>query len=243
MAEVNFYLSGSNNFNASWDTYVITHGYQSSSTADWVAEMAQAIKQRDSSSNVILTDWSSEADTLFYSNAVDDVFDVGFELGNLLAALGANPNTTQLIGHSLGAHVSGVAGDIYEDITGSSIGAIVGLDPAGPSYESSGVPLQERLDANDARQVAVLHTSETLGFDDRLGDLDLYINPNDLFQPGQFSFLGNHSYAHELYTDLIEGFGHFQSDGDLGGIFDYDDLFTYVGSGNIDTTSNPVFVG
>ena len=156
---------------------------------------------------------------------------------------GINPDTTQLIGHSLGAHVSGIAGDVYEDITGVSIETIVGLDPAGPAYErflfSSGKPADERLDPTDGDRVVAFHTSDTFGYDDPLGLLDLYINPDDLLQPGRSNPLGNHNYAHDLYTDLVGGNEYIQSNDQIlgDGIFDYEDIFAFSGSIDVDTTN------
>lgn len=246
MVELNFSLWGSSSFNPSYETFVITHGYRSSSATDWIPEMAQAITILDSTSNIILADWSDRADTLFYSSAVNNTIDVGNQLGNLLRDLGANPDTTQLIGHSLGAHVSGIAAEVYQDLTGVEIGTIVGLDPAGPGYEdsllTSGAPTSQRLDASDANQVVVLHTSETFGYDDRLGDLDLYLNWDDFNQPGEWNAVGNHGYAPEVYIELIEGYGYVQNNGLLGGIFDYDDFFSYTGVAYVDTSTNHTFV-
>ncbi|MGF1480012.1 MAG: hypothetical protein ACFB4I_11045 [Cyanophyceae cyanobacterium] len=242
MVEVTFSLWSADPIEADNNTYVITHGYMSSSSQDWVGDLAQEIDQRDPLSNIILTDWSEEADTLNYFNAVADTEAVGNQLALWLNDSGVNPDTTQLIGHSLGAHVSGIAGDVYDDITGRSIETIVGLDPAGPAYEdtffSSGKPLSERLDASDADRVVALHTSETFGYDDPLGILDLYINPDDWFQPGEWNALGNHGYAHDLYADLVGGEKYRQSSSQsLGdGLFDYGDIFTFSGSIDVDTT-------
>ncbi|MEM7593645.1 MAG: hypothetical protein AAF383_19400 [Cyanobacteria bacterium P01_A01_bin.83] len=230
------------------DTYVITHGYLSSSDSEWVGNLAEEIEQLDSNSNIILTDWSEAAGTVNYFSAVEDTEEVGNQLANWLIDEEINPDTTQLIGHSLGAHASGIAGDIYSDITSSSIETIVGLDPAGPAYEdslfSNGKPADERLDPTDGDRVVAFHTSDTFGYDDPLGLLDLYINPDDLLQPGKSNALGNHAYSQDLYTDLIAGNGYVQSnEGVLGdGIFDYDDVFAFSGSIDVDTT-NSVFLG
>jgi pimeloyl-ACP methyl ester carboxylesterase len=58
-----------------------------------------------------------------------------------------------IVGFSLGAHVAGFAGEA----TPGGIGRIIGLDPAGPLFETA--PPQARLDASDARYVQVIHTS------------------------------------------------------------------------------------
>ena len=243
-----FSLFGTNLFNTAptAKNYVVTHGYQSSADAEWVSNIGDAIKGFDTQANVILVDWEDAAnpDGLFgfdYGQAAENTFEVGQQLGELLEALPVNPNDVQLIGHSLGAHVSGIAGDYYEDLTGFDLDVIVGLDPAGPGFEGPDIfngfstpTLGERLDATDAEQVVAYHTSSTLGYDDLLGDLDLYVNPDDLFQPGQLTFVGNHGYAHTLYTQLLNGQTFVQPDGS---VFDYRDQFTLAGSFNIETVA------
>lgn len=57
-----------------------------------------------------------------------------------------------LIGHSLGAHTAGYAGEKL----GGNIGRITGLDPAEPYFQ--GMPSHLRLDYTDARLVDVIHT-------------------------------------------------------------------------------------
>ena len=248
MVEVTFSSWSAEPIDPDYNTYVITHGYLSSSSEEWVEDLAQEIEQQDPFSNIILTDWSDGADTLNYLSAVEDTEDVGKQLATWLSEAGVNPDTTQLIGHSLGAHVSGIAGDVYEDITGRSIDTIVGLDPAGPAYEDSlffsGKSPEERLDPTDGDRVIAFHTSDTFGYDDPLGILDLYVNPDDLLQPGEWNALGNHNYAHELYIELVGGSSYSQSNEQIlgDGIFDYEDIFAFSGSIDVDTT-DPVFFG
>lgn len=62
-----------------------------------------------------------------------------------------NPADVHMIGHSLGAHTAGYAG---ERITG--LGRITGLDPAEPYFQ--GMPPFVRLDPTDAKFVDVIHT-------------------------------------------------------------------------------------
>ncbi|MBE9003777.1 hypothetical protein IQ259_01710 [Fortiea sp. LEGE XX443] len=212
-------LSG--RINSSEPTYAIIHGYQSTAgnagnnftPADWVANIAQTVRQRESNANIVLVDWEAGASSLFYPTAAGNTRDVGNQLATYLRNNGVDPIYTNLIGHSLGAHVAGFAGAAYRGATGRSIAQIVGLDPAGPEFE--GTATSDRLDPSDATRVTALHTSETLGYDARLANLDLYINWNDLFQPGQISFVGNHSYAHTLYTQLLQGNSFTQSNGTL----------------------------
>lgn len=65
---------------------------------------------------------------------------------------GLDPNDVHLIGHSLGAHTAGYAGEKM----GGKVGRITGLDPAEPYFQ--GMPSHVRLDYTDAKLVDVIHT-------------------------------------------------------------------------------------
>lgn len=65
--------------------------------------------------------------------------------------MGLNPKHVHLIGHSLGAHTAGYAGERIE-----GLGRITGLDPAEPYFQ--GMPSHARLDPTDAQLVDVIHT-------------------------------------------------------------------------------------
>lgn len=63
--------------------------------------------------NVILVDWSKISYGINYNNIAKKTFDIGAytaELINFLVDNGARPDDFHLIGHSLGAHISGFAG-------------------------------------------------------------------------------------------------------------------------------------
>lgn len=223
MVQVSFNIWGNGSINrlgridSDAPTYAIIHGYNSTAgnasnnytPVNWVANIAQTIRQRESNANIILVDWEEGASSLYYPTSAGRTRDVGNQLATYLINNGVDPTYTNLIGHSLGAHVAGFTGSAYRAFTGRSIDQIVGLDPAGPEFE--GDAIGDRLDATDATRVTAIHTSSTLGYDARLATLDLYINWYDLFQPGQSSFVGNHGYAHTLYTQLLQGYSFTQS--------------------------------
>lgn len=86
------------------------------------------------------------------------------------------------MGHSLGAHIAGLAGYFLS----GKIGRITGMDPARPGFES---PIlknkKERLDSSDANFVDVIHTcAGTTGFIKALGHADYYPNSGTFRQPG-----------------------------------------------------------
>lgn len=79
------------------------------------------------------------------------------------------------IGHSLGAHIGGEAGRMYQQLTNQSLGRITGLDPARPCF-NEGEHLTG-LQRDDAHFVDVIHSnSGILGHVRAMGDLDFYPN-------------------------------------------------------------------
>ncbi|MEO1210940.1 MAG: hypothetical protein AAFX78_15555 [Cyanobacteria bacterium J06638_20] len=239
---IDFYVWDASTIDRSQPTYVLTHGWRvenGQTESNWV-ELAESIRDVAPDANVVFMDWGALGNTPNYVRAANSVNRVGRRLGKFLANQTLDATTTQVIGHSLGAHVSGIAGDTYDDLTGLSIGTIVGLDPAGPSFEPvlgfGGRGPKQRLDAMDSDRAIAFHTSRTLGFDNELADLDLYVNWDDLLQPGQSTFVGNHGYAITLLNDLFQGATFTQPDGSL---FNLASLSTLNGRVDVDTT-NPV---
>ncbi|MEM9771298.1 MAG: hypothetical protein AAF889_06825 [Cyanobacteria bacterium P01_D01_bin.73] len=203
-------------FDPSQQTFVITHGYRSSGSSQWVLDKAQLLRQSNPNANIISVDWAEGAAPgifgLDYPPAAANTRSLGIEIANQLIALGIDPARTQLIGHSLGAHASGFAGTEYTRQTGGAIASIIGLDPAGPLFEevrSGGaivaVPPQDRLDPSDATQVVALHTNPAFGNSRLLGDLDIFFNRDSLLQPGRFNDAGSHAYAQEVHDQILRG--------------------------------------
>ncbi|MEG4273290.1 MULTISPECIES: choice-of-anchor K domain-containing protein [unclassified Microcoleus] len=233
------------------NTYVIIHGFQNqggNSKIDtggnqnnqfipetWMSERAKALREREPDANIILVDWEDGAKPALglniYNEAATNTREVGNQLAQYLKARNLDPNKIELMGHSLGAHVSGFAGTKYKELTGKELNRITGLDPAGPNFqtriktgnfrtvivqgtlpgtfttvpvlEEEPVPPSDRLDPGDAKRVVVLHTSSFLGNDLLLGNLDFFVNPNNfLQQPGNLPFLGAFGANHGYANEL-----------------------------------------
>lgn len=114
---------------------------------------------------------------------------IGEKLGETLAAMvasGLKHKDIHLVGHSLGAHIAGFAGKTFHSLTGTLVGRISGLDPAGPSFSHEDKNL--RLAATDAEFVDVIHTNAGMyGMTSPVGHVDFFPNggeqqPNSLFQ-------------------------------------------------------------
>ena len=187
------------------NTYVLTHGLLNSADPPeaWLVEMANGIKARDPNANIILTKWDTSNPLLYPVYAAQTNF-AGNELAHFLVNNKLNPQKITLIGHSLGAHLSGAAGRDYRALTGTPLNLIVGLDPAGPMFEQNFTGTF-RLDPTDAARVVGIHTSKTFGYDFPLGHLDVFPNSNNLLQPGATNAIDNHGYATTLFNELLRG--------------------------------------
>lgn len=108
--------------------------------------------------NVFVFDWSTYADTVDYFAAANDIKPVGDTLADfinlLITCKNVTTNSFQCIGHSLGAHVCGIAGSNFND---TKIGRISGLDPAGPGFTLPAV--YPGLNQTNAELVTVEHTN------------------------------------------------------------------------------------
>ncbi len=114
-----------------------------------------------------------------YTQATANTQIVGAEIARLVNNLvknnGIQTESVHLIGHSLGAHICGYAGERIKNL-----GRITGLDPAGPYFENTDPRV--RLDETDALFVDVIHTDGAplyyigLGLLQASGTADFYPN-------------------------------------------------------------------
>ena len=105
-------------------TRFIIHGFIQSNQKPWLTEMKNSLlKAQDL--NVVIVDWKSGAD-FPYAQASSNTQLVGAEIAKLIKVLvektGADINEFHLIGHSLGSHVAGYAGERL-----TNLGRITGL--------------------------------------------------------------------------------------------------------------------
>ncbi|XP_017493234.1 PREDICTED: LOW QUALITY PROTEIN: pancreatic triacylglycerol lipase-like, partial [Rhagoletis zephyria] len=169
-------------FNAANPTRIIIHGWQSDSDADLNPLIRDAYLSTGNF-NIISVDWSDKAQTINYAAAVLRVPGVGKQVAGLIDFLykegGLSFDTLQVIGHSLGAHISGIAG---KNVKYGRINQITGLDPALPmfSYDDP----SSRLNQNDAAYVESIQTcGGLLGFLRPIGKGAFYPNGGKS-QPG-----------------------------------------------------------
>ncbi|GAA6219106.1 phospholipase A1 member A isoform X1 [Lates japonicus] len=163
----------SSHFNTSRPTKVIIHGYRAlGSKPSWVKELAQALL-RAQDVNVLVVDWVYGA-SFAYNLVVENYKEVAVQISVLINQLqehGCNLESFHFIGVSLGAHVAGFVGTLFE----GKIGRITGLDPAGPMFKRADT--FDRLDPSDAQFVDAIHTdSDYFGISIPVGHVDFFLN-------------------------------------------------------------------
>ncbi|KAJ6225148.1 hypothetical protein RDWZM_003693 [Blomia tropicalis] len=174
---------------------LITHGFHNNFDTDWLHQYkdlilnASAINKYDHT--VAILGWGNGSDILVfrYRQAASNVIPVGNWLGAFTKAIyDLQPKLSIYgIGHSLGAHVMGIAGRTSKVFT-----RITGLDPAGPCFEK--VPNSPTLYKGDAQFVDVIHTD---GYDSKLDPMEWFFPVNhygSLIPIGTFDFYPNYGY-------------------------------------------------
>ncbi|KAI1899735.1 hypothetical protein AGOR_G00064820 [Albula goreensis] len=160
-------------FNSSLPTKIIIHGYRAlGSKPSWVKALAQGLL-RSVDANVLVVDWVYRA-SFSYTWVVENYKEVAVQISifiNELVSHGSKLESLHFIGVSLGAHVAGFVGTLFE----GKVGRITGLDPAGPMFKRK--DRYDRLDPTDALFVEAIHTdSDYFGISIPVGHVDFFLN-------------------------------------------------------------------
>lgn len=201
-------------FDPSRRTIVITHGYWAGAENVWQLAIKNFWLELDDV-NVIIVSWTSGNHNI-YDQSVLNTRIVARQISALIYYLAQLNNADirdekflqnfYLVGHSLGAHISGFVGkDFY-----GKMGRIIGLDPAGPRFKDAEPNM--KLNRNDALLVEAIHTNGgdmiELGHLKPLGHVDYYVNGGK-HQPGCFhlgkpKLFCSHKRAPLLYAAFLE---------------------------------------
>uniref|UniRef100_A0A2S2QF13 Lipase member H-B n=1 Tax=Sipha flava TaxID=143950 RepID=A0A2S2QF13_9HEMI len=190
---------------------VITHGWLASDNNSTGVFVIKTAYVDTGGYNIITVDWSSIGNDIIYSIPARSTASVGAKiaefLDNVVKVTNLRASDIHLIGHSLGAHVSGSCGSNFKS---GKIGRITALDPAAPGFEYFSFNTKP-LSSADAEYVDVIHTAAgSYGYMENLGHGDFFPNSGFAPQPGCISLIKmldfiscSHSRAHELYTDSV----------------------------------------
>lgn len=140
-------------FDPEAETKVVVHGYDNDGTEPWVTNLTSQLL-KTGPFNVIKVAWGPGAKVM-YPQSVANTRVVGAVVARTLTSLrdayNVSMSRVHLLGHSLGAHISGYVGSRVH-----GIGRISGMDPAGPLFESTDEAV--RIDPSDATFVDCIHT-------------------------------------------------------------------------------------
>lgn len=190
------------NFDPNNPTRILVHGWQNDGDSDFNTVVRNAYFQ-NGSFNVIVVDWGKGAKDPNYFAARNRVENVGTVTALLIEYLEnrglVDPASIVVVGHSLGAHVSGYAGKALKAGGVATLGAIVGLDPAHPDHLYT-FPAS-RLAKTDAKYVFTIKSS-VLGMAG-IGKANYVLN-NGLNQGGCFFDIPcDHGRAYLAFAEAI----------------------------------------
>lgn len=171
--------------------YFIAHGYLDTGDRPWVKKMMNALLDNDETgkSSVVVVDWG-QGSSPPYTQAVANIRLVGVITAHVMFMIKEqlnmkNLDNVHMLGHSLGSHLSGYAGDKLQKQFGLKLGRITAMDPAEPLFTDAETVV--RLDRNDAKFVDVVHTDTVpitrggLGMPGAIGHVDFYPNGGKSF--------------------------------------------------------------
>ncbi|XP_072758077.1 pancreatic triacylglycerol lipase [Anoplolepis gracilipes] len=179
-------------------TVIIVHGFLAHGKEEWISNMEKALLQWDDV-NVVVIDWSAGGNTWNYYKAAVNTKIVGYQISKFIehvtnATISNEGSDTRnwgslyLIGHSLGAHICGMAAkELKQRQNRWTVHRITGLDPAQPCFRNADPSVY--LHKNDAPLVDVIHTNGKLllklglGLPEAIGHMDFYPNGGRT-QPG-----------------------------------------------------------
>ncbi|CAB0003600.1 unnamed protein product [Nesidiocoris tenuis] len=195
-----------NSFSAKKPTKIVIHGWQNSLHSP----VSQNIKNAYLSKydvNVIVVDWSHGANRVYHRSKFATI-KVAAIIAELIDRLYRDygldvTKNLHVIGHSLGAHISGMAA---RSSRVGNVARVTGLDPAAPLFDYQ--KTYERLSPESAAFVEVIHTcGKRLGMREQLGHIDVYPNSGDAVQMGCANdYLGmcSHSRAYEIFIEALQ---------------------------------------
>lgn len=186
-------------FNPAHPTRITIHGWMNSAEG-LINTLIRDEYLKVGEFNVIAIDW--ERISLFeYDSAVAALPEVGQLIARVVDRLNEleliDVDELSIIGHSLGAHLSGFVG---KNVKTGLVGTIVGLDPAGPLFTVENA--DGRIDKEDAAYVEIIHTNDFLaGFPFPIGDADFF--PNGGITQGCPIFGCDHLIAFGFFAESI----------------------------------------
>ncbi|KAK9703917.1 Lipase [Popillia japonica] len=179
------------NINSDAPVKILIHGWTESINSDAPVK-------------ILIHGWTESINSFWYEVARLNA--IGAFIARFIVILsntrGIPLSNVHLVGHSLGAHLSGFTGKNIQQQSGLTVGRITGLDPAGPSFTY--VTSSYRLSENDAVNVDTIITdSYGYGINRSLGKVNFLPNGGSASQPGCYIVVCSHNRACLFFTEGI----------------------------------------
>lgn len=195
-------------FDSKKETLIQIHGWLDGNNAEFNNLVKEAVLFKEDI-NVIVADWSKVAkdEYLIVKSQMPKVSEyIGEFVANFTKTFAYPLSKVKLVGHSLGAHISGFVGNRL----GGSVSQIVGLDPAGPFISKKD---GHCLNKSDAKFVEAIHTCDgKLGMNKAVGHVDYFPNGGSS-QPGcsALDVVGkcDHLRSFEFYAESVKSGGFY----------------------------------
>ncbi|XP_058467025.1 phospholipase A1-like isoform X1 [Malaya genurostris] len=187
-------------YNSSLPVRIVIHGWMNNYTSLAIQGIKKAYLSKGEY-NVIGVDWNKGAAEP-YLRASQYTLAVGYVVADLIHRVVrssmASMDQIYLVGHSLGAHIAGCAGNL---VNIGKIKVIFGLDPASINFFEDEPDV--RLSPDDAEYVEVVHTSTQFsGYPHPIGQVDFYINYGKK-QPGCLTESCSHGRSIEIFIESL----------------------------------------
>ncbi|KAH1022938.1 hypothetical protein HUJ04_012246 [Dendroctonus ponderosae] len=188
-------------FNLDLETVITVHGWQNTYNSTF-NDLVGAAYLNTTNVNIVAVDWDTYASQLYVKARFTVPYIGGFVgqfINNVSSAYNYSLENFSIVGHSLGAHIAGYAGQL----TNSSLSSITGLDPAGPLFFNSRPA--ERLSEGDAQYVQAIHTNAlVVGVNFAVGSADFWPN-GGYIQPGclNTSLSCSHGRSYYYYSEAL----------------------------------------
>ncbi|XP_034841240.1 phospholipase A1-like [Maniola hyperantus] len=194
---------------------MVTHGWMSSGNSNATQLIKNAYLNMEDV-NVVVVDWQRDAANENYLSSASLTMLVAEKVKDMVLSLAfqyqLESRNVHLIGHSLGAHVMGLAGEKLKDDK-FVVARVTGLDPAGPFFElPSYLP---GITSEAASFVDIIHTDcEALGYVSNIGHADFYPNGGN-WQPHccdtQDTLSCEHTCAYVYFAESINNGSEYMS--------------------------------
>lgn len=138
---------------------------------------------KENKTNFCGVDWRGLASGSYFTAALEHVQTVGKQLAQFIISLvklsSKTMDSVRIAGHSLGAHVSGFAGQTIYEKSKTKISTIFALDAAAPTFTFKVLLVDKSnftLSKENAKFVQCMQTTSSLGTDENLGHAGFIAN-------------------------------------------------------------------